>query len=64
MQASYINKETKKVAGHGLTENQLHSGDYSLICGSNVLTNEQVNVLSVLICTGLGGWVIGPLLFG
>jgi uncharacterized protein (TIGR00297 family) len=34
-----------------------------LISGINVLTNEQVNIVSVTMATVLGGWVIGPLFF-
>ena len=33
------------------------------ICGFNVLTNEQVNLVSTALTTFLGGWVMAPLFF-
>lgn len=34
-----------------------------LVAGVNLLTNEQVNMISVALTTFLGGWVLGPLFF-
>jgi uncharacterized membrane protein len=34
-----------------------------LISGTNVLTNEMVNVVSVAMTTIIGGWVLGELVF-
>jgi uncharacterized protein (TIGR00297 family) len=35
-----------------------------LVSGINILSNEQVNFVSVAITTWLGGWVFGPMIFG
>ena len=37
--------------------------DTKVVSGINILTNEQVNLVSVALTTFLGGWVLGPLLF-
>lgn len=34
-----------------------------VISGVDVLTNEQVNLVSIALTTVLGGWVLGPLFF-
>ncbi|CAJ1942786.1 unnamed protein product [Cylindrotheca closterium] len=34
-----------------------------VVSGSNILTNEQVNLVSVAATTFLGGWVLGPFFF-
>lgn len=61
MQTSYLNTKTNRVAGHGLTQAEQDSGTYRLICGADILTNEQVNLVSVTICTALGGACLGPM---
>ncbi|KAL3939010.1 MAG: hypothetical protein SGBAC_006198 [Bacillariaceae sp.] len=34
-----------------------------VVSGINILTNEQVNLVSVAATTFIGGWVLGPLFF-
>ena len=34
-----------------------------LLSGLNILTNEQVNFVSLVLTTTLAGWVLGPLIF-
>lgn len=57
VQASFYDEEKK----------QIHSGGgdnkVTQITGYNWLTNAQVNLVSVLMTTLLGGYVIGPILF-
>ena len=45
----------------------IHHGEapkgYKHICGVNILSNAQVNLLSICITSALGGWVFGPWMF-
>lgn len=34
-----------------------------LVGGVNILTNEQVNLVSVALTTAIGGWILGPMYF-
>ena len=34
------------------------------ITGANIINNEQVNMVSITATTAIGGWVLGPLIFG
>lgn len=55
MQATYFDTNTKMV----------HSSKqpgFKHICGIDILTNVQVNFLSVTITTVLGGWILGPMI--
>lgn len=52
MQASWINISTKQVCGHGLSDQ--HAGKYKLIAGRDLLTNEQVNVVSTVAAGVVG----------
>eukprot|EP00041_Stephanoeca_diplocostata_P035276 m.1237350 g.1237350 ORF g.1237350 m.1237350 type:complete len:304 (+) comp24668_c0_seq30:155-1066(+) len=57
LQASYQHKKTRRVCGHGLGNRDPQ--EYTLVCGTDVLTNEQVNVLSVTLAS-VAGAVLGP----
>lgn len=61
LQASYLDEETKKVYHQRQDKDGNHR---KLICGQDILSNEQVNLLSVGFTTWLGGWVLAPLVFG
>lgn len=39
------------------------SSESKQIAGRNVLTNVQVNLISVCVTTVFGGWVLGPWMF-
>jgi uncharacterized membrane protein len=55
LQITYFDERTKKVTSQP-------SVDTKLVCGSDILTNEQVNLVSTIITTALGGWVLAPTL--
>jgi uncharacterized protein (TIGR00297 family) len=59
IQQSYWDPETKLV----YQSNDEKPKSSKLVAGVNLLTNEQVNLVSVVITTFLGGWVLGPLFF-
>lgn len=59
LQATYYDDETKLVYHH---DSQLSSA--KLVCGMPILNNEQVNLVSVILTTGMGGWWIAPWFFG
>eukprot|EP00457_Paulinella_chromatophora_P009021 gb/GEZN01009072.1/.p1 GENE.gb/GEZN01009072.1/~~gb/GEZN01009072.1/.p1 ORF type:complete len:312 (+),score=51.49 gb/GEZN01009072.1/:46-981(+) len=61
LQASYQNKTTGQVAGHGLNKEAAHTQQYIHLCGSDILSNEMVNVLSVCLTSPLVGWLAAPL---
>ncbi|GAX10559.1 hypothetical protein FisN_2Lu589 [Fistulifera solaris] len=57
-QATYFDTQIKKV---------VHTSRggiaIQLISGTNLLTNEQVNLVSTALTTFLGGWVLAPIFF-
>jgi len=59
LQASYYDVDKKLVFSGGADE---ITSSCKHICGMDVLTNVQVNLVSVLLTTVLGGIVIGPIL--
>ena len=59
LQATYYDKDTKRVH-HDCIASPLAQH----IAGQAVLTNEQVNLVSVALTAGLGGWIIAPWWFG
>mmetsp|Transcript_1973 Transcript_1973/g.2819 ORF Transcript_1973/g.2819 Transcript_1973/m.2819 type:complete len:247 (+) Transcript_1973:71-811(+) len=61
VQVSYYDENKKMVHGdfHYTKQTSLLR-----ISGLNILNNEQVNFISVLITTVLGGTVLGPFIFG
>jgi uncharacterized protein (TIGR00297 family) len=59
IQQSYWDPETKLV----YQSNDEKPKSSKLVAGMNLLTNEQVNLVSVGITTFFGGWVLGPLFF-
>lgn len=59
VQETYYDPDTKLVYQH--EDDKPPSS--KLVAGFNLLTNEQVNIVSVAITTFLGGWVLGPLFF-
>ena len=61
LQSSYYDTE-RKLVYHANSDNLPKTA--KLVSGINLLTNEQVNFVSGLITSLLGGWVLGPLVFG
>mmetsp|Transcript_21483 Transcript_21483/g.59771 ORF Transcript_21483/g.59771 Transcript_21483/m.59771 type:complete len:296 (-) Transcript_21483:134-1021(-) len=61
VQETYWDEE-RKLIYHAHTENRPKTA--KLLTGSDILNNEQVNLVSVAITTFLGGYVIGPFIFG
>ncbi|CAB9515650.1 Transmembrane protein 19 [Seminavis robusta] len=60
LQSSYYDSD-KKMTYHANSEDLPATAE--LLSGINLLTNEQVNFVSSLITTAIGGWVLGPLVF-
>lgn len=56
IQATYYDTDTKRVYHAGMERPKTAE----LVSGVNILSNEQVNLVSVALTTALGGWVIGP----
>jgi uncharacterized protein (TIGR00297 family) len=56
IQATYYDKDSKRVSSSG-------GGTCQLLIGRDILNNAQVNLVSVIILTFFGGWVLGPYLF-
>ena len=56
VQATYYDADTKRVYHAGMNVPKTAQ----LICGTNILNNEQVNLVSVALATALGGWALGP----
>lgn len=56
LQATNWDDSTKQVGTTAKTSKR--------ICGVDLLTNEQVNFVSVAITAALGGWILGPWIFG
>lgn len=59
IQQTYYDPDSKLV----YQEDDTKPSSAQLVNGINILTNEQVNLVSVFLTTGLGGWVLGPLFF-
>lgn len=59
LQATYWDPDNKMV--HHQEASNL---SFKHVCGRNLLTNVQVNLVSVAVTTYLGGWVLGPIVFG
>lgn len=57
VQITYWDPDTKRV-----TSKPEKKTSHQRICGNDWLTNEQVNLVSTLFTTMIGGWVLGPLL--
>lgn len=56
IQQTYFDPDSKLV----YQENDKKPASTKLVTGANILTNEQVNLVSVALTTFLGGWVLGP----
>ncbi|RLN98850.1 hypothetical protein BBJ28_00015082, partial [Nothophytophthora sp. Chile5] len=52
VQATYFDRSTRKICDESAAK-----ADVEHICGANVLTNEQVNLVSVLVTTVVSGQV-------
>ncbi|DBA02000.1 TPA: hypothetical protein N0F65_000247 [Lagenidium giganteum] len=61
VQSTWYNRKSKKICAEGAPHNSADA-TYERLAGINVLTNEQVNLVSVLLTTILSGFV-GQLLF-
>eukprot|EP00977_Amphora_coffeiformis_P007612 scaffold1667_cov173-Amphora_coffeaeformis.AAC.40 len=61
LQTTYYDDETKLVYHEHHADRPKSA---QRICGVPVLTNEQVNLVSVAITAVLGGWIIAPWFFG
>lgn len=61
LQATYFDADTKQVVPYPRSSNTKH---LQHISGRDVLTNEQVNLVSVALTSVLGGWVVAPWLWG
>jgi uncharacterized protein (TIGR00297 family) len=59
MQQSFFDPDTKKV----YQSNDEKPSSTKIVAGMNLLTNEQVNLVSVGITTFLGGYFLAPLFF-
>ena len=59
LQVTYYDTETKLVYHH---DPQTRSA--RRVCGNAILSNEQVNLVSVALTAYLGGWIIAPWFFG
>lgn len=57
LQATYQNPDDRTI------HHQASQPSYKHICGIDLLTNVQVNLVSICITTLLGGWVFGPRIF-
>jgi uncharacterized protein (TIGR00297 family) len=62
LQATYYDIDEKKVY-HADAVAASSSSTIKHICGLDILTNEQVNLISVVATTYIGGWVLGPWFF-
>jgi len=59
LQATYWD-EGKKLVYHADSTNKPKTA--LLLCGTNILTNEQVNLVSTAITVGIGGWILAPIM--
>lgn len=61
LQATYYDNDTKLVYHHNDDSRPVSA---KRLCGVPILTNAQVNLVSVALTAFLGGWVIAPWFFG
>jgi uncharacterized membrane protein len=61
VQQTYWDPDTKLVYQG---EDKKPSSSAKLITGTDILNNEQVNMVSVALTTFVGGWFLGPMFFG
>jgi uncharacterized membrane protein len=55
IQVTYFDEETKRVvSSRSVAPKAKH------VSGRDLLTNEQVNLVSTIITTALGGWLLAP----
>ena len=59
LQVTYYDTETKLVYHH-----DPQTSSARRVCGHAILSNEQVNLVSVALTAYLGGWIIAPWFFG
>jgi len=59
LQSTYYDTERKQV----FHANENLSPSLKLICGSDILSNERVNLFSTAITTYFGGWILAPWFF-
>lgn len=59
LQATYWDPE-RKLVYHA---NSIRPHTAQKLCGYNILTNEQVNLVSTAITVWIGGWVLAPVVF-
>lgn len=62
LQATFWNDATKRVC-HAAPTSSTNKSYRKQISGINILTNEQVNFVSLIITTFVGGWILGPRMF-
>jgi uncharacterized protein (TIGR00297 family) len=58
LQVTYLDPDTK------LVHHEYSKPHFKHICGKDIFSNVQVNLISVAITTYIGGWVLGPIFFG
>lgn len=56
IQGTYFDPETKRIHHENVP-------GFKHIAGANILTNVQVNLLSIFFTTAIGGWFLGPNMF-
>ena len=61
LQATHFDDDTKLVY-HADNTDRPASAKY--LCGVSLLNNAQVNLVSVAMTAGLGGWILAPWFFG
>lgn len=59
VQSTYYDEEKKQICSSG----NVKSESIVHICGYDLLSNAQVNIVSVFATTLLGGYVVGPLFY-
>lgn len=70
LQATYYDDDNKLVHHHFDSNARRHHNNnqppasVKHVCGMALLTNAQVNLVSVTLTAGLGGWVMAPWFFG
>lgn len=60
VQATYYDVDEKRIY-HASSKHRPTTA--KLLCGKNILTNEQVNFVSALITSIISGWIIAPWIF-
>lgn len=63
LQATYYDTDEKKIYHADGAARRTGKNALKLICGVNLLTNEQVNLVSIALTTYIGGWIVGPWLY-